>query len=166
VNTFASNSEWQDSGHVPKGVVGWLLFLCVSMTIIAPTFQARIAWKAFWNLAQAHLITLPLVLRLTSVGALYTSLALSSVWAGFWLWREDPRGVSLAKVYLLVSPMLVISLDAVLVLTGTKIELVEVIAGRIPYSIVWYLYLSSSKRVRTTYFEYEKSPPAIKPATR
>lgn len=151
VTTPATNLQFQDSGPVPKGVVGWLLFLCISMTIIAPAFHLRIAAQALWNLANAHVITLHLVLRLAFVGTLYIGLALFSFWAGFWLWREDPRAPSFAKTYLIAAPILVISLDVILVLTGTKINLPQVVFGRVTYSVIWLLYLSFSKRVQFTF---------------
>ena len=136
----------------PSGVMGWLLFLCLSLTILGPLVQGRIAWTALTNLATTPVTSNGTVLRLSTVGAIYAGLTAFSICAGLLLWLEEPRAVSVAKAYLLIAPTLVIPLYAILTLAGLKVNLVRVVFGRLVYSIVWYTYLSTSKRVRETYF--------------
>ncbi len=135
----------------PCGVVGWLLFLCLSLTLLVPVVQGRIAWTALRNLATTSLTTHGTMLRLASVGAIYAGLTIFSFCAGLLLWLEEPRGVSVAKAYLWVSPTLVIPLPIILALAGVRVDLARVVVWRLTYSVVWYAYLSTSKRVRETY---------------
>ena len=132
------------------GVGGWLLFFCISLTFLAPIRQAFIAANALRNLPTAR-VPIETVLRLGSVGAIYGSLAVFSCVAGVMLWMEMPKGVMVAKAYLLVGAALPISLYLLLYLVGLKVELFRIIFGRLLYSVVWYSYLSVSRRVKVTY---------------
>lgn len=134
------------------GVMGWLLFLCLSLTLLGPFVQGRIAWIALRNLATTSITTNTTILRLSSVCAIYVCLSIFSFCAGLMLWLEDPWGVKVAKAYLLIAPTVVIPLYAILLYAGLKVDLSRIIFGRLVYSVVWYSYLSTSKRVRDTYF--------------
>jgi hypothetical protein len=142
-----------NSARLHAGVMGWLLFLCVSLTVFAPLVQGRVAWIALINLATtvstSHSGS---ILRLSSVGATYVTLSIFSFCAGLLLWLEDPWGVSVAKAYLWTAPILVISLYFILAHNGLQVNLPRIIFGRLVYSAVWYAYLSTSERVRATYF--------------
>jgi hypothetical protein len=132
------------------GVTGWLLFFCISLTFFAPVTQAFVAAKALRNLATAR-VPIQTLLRLGSVGAIYTGLAVFSSIAGVMLWMEKPRGVNVAKAYLLVAALGPISLHLVLHVAGMHVPLFRVIFGRLVYSVVWYSYLTASRRVKVTY---------------
>lgn len=132
------------------GVGGWLLILCISLTIVVPLTQALIAAKALRNLATAR-VPIQTVLRLGSVGAIYSGLAIFSCIGGVMLWRKRPKGVSVTKGYLLVSAVLPISLFLLLHLAGMHVDLFRVIFRRSVYSVVWYSYLIASRRVKVTY---------------
>jgi hypothetical protein len=67
------------------------------------------------------------------------------------LWMEKPRAVSVAKAYLLVGAVLPIALFLVLHFAGMRIDLFQVIFRRSIYSVVWYSYLTASRRVKLTY---------------
>jgi hypothetical protein len=133
-----------------RGVGGWLLFFCISLAVIAPLMQALIAAKALRNLATAR-VPIQTLLRLGSVGAIYSGLAIFSCFAGVMLWMEKPKAVSVAKAYLLVGAVLPISLFLVLHFAGMRIGLFQVIPRRSIYSVVWYSYLTASRRVKLTY---------------
>lgn len=140
----------QATYHELRGVGGWLLFLCISLTLIAPVTQALVAEKALRNLATVR-IPIQTVLRLGSVGAIYTGLAIFSCIAGVMLWMENPKGVQVTKAYLLVGAVLPISLFLLLRLAGMHVDLLRIIFGRLLYSVVWYSYLRASLRVKLTY---------------
>jgi hypothetical protein len=133
-----------------RGVGGWLLFLCISMAIIAPIMQALVAAKALTNLATAR-VPIQTLLRLGSVGAIYSGLAIFSCFAGVRLWMEKPKAVSVAKAYLLVAAVLPISIFLLLHFAGMQVNLSQVIFRRSVYSLVWYSYLTASRRVELTY---------------
>ena len=132
------------------GVGGWLLIFCISLTFVVPIRQALIGAKALRNLATARVPILTL-LRLGSVGAIYTGLAIFSCIAGVMLWMERPRSVNVAKAYLVVGAVLPISLYLLLHLAGMHVDLFGIIFGRLLYSSVWYSYLTAPRRVKVTY---------------
>lgn len=127
-----------------------MLLLCISLTFIAPITQALIAAKALRNLATAR-VPIQTLLRLGSVGAIYAGLAIFSCMAGVMLWMKRPEGLSVTKGYLLVGAVLPISLFLLLHLAGMQVDLFRIIFRRLVYSIVWYSYLTASRRVKVTY---------------
>lgn len=132
------------------GVGGWLLFLCISLTFIAPIGQALVAARALRNLAIAR-VPIQTLLRLGSVGGIYAGLAIFSCIAGAMLWMEKPEAVKVAKAYLLIAALLPISLFLMLDLAGLQVDLVKIIFRRLVYSVTWYCYLTTSHRVKLTY---------------
>jgi hypothetical protein len=137
--------------RVPKGVTGWLLLLCLSLTISGPLFHARIGWTALKNLSEHPNLSFATMMRLAVVGSIYLGLTIFSIWAGVWLWLEDSRAVSFTKAYLVSSAAVVIVLYMVLAFKGINVNLPRVIFPRVLYSVVWYSYLSLSNRVRATF---------------
>lgn len=135
-----------------KGVMGWLLLLCISLVFVSPFFQGKIALTALTNLLQRPSSYSLEALRLGFVLFLYVGLSVFSFWAGFWLWLEDPRAVALAKVYLVFSATVVILFHLLLFAAGWNINLARIIFNRLVYSATWYGYLTFSKRVRNTYY--------------
>src|SRR5437667_5411416 len=134
----------------PRGVGGWLLFLCISLTFFGPVIQATIGLKVLRNLATQR-VPVETVLRLGSVGAIYTGLAIFSCFAGIMLWMENPRGPHVAKAYLLVALVLPIGLHVVLTMFGLHFNLLQITIRRVFYSVLWFAYLSTSRRVKLTY---------------
>jgi hypothetical protein len=133
-----------------RGIGGWLLLLCISLVFLGPITQALLAAKALRNLATARVPILTLV-RLGSVGAIYSSLAIFSCIAGVLLWLEKPEGVTVAKTYLVIGAVLPISLFVFLHFAGLHVDLFLIIFRRLLYSVVWYSYLTASRRVKMTY---------------
>ena len=154
--------ELRNAASSPSGVLGWLLVLCVSLTLFTPVFEARIGIRAFKNLVFQSGPSNLTSLRLLIVGVVYTGLAIASCWAGIWLWLKDWRAVAFAKAYLVTSAVLVIGLQASLMLAGMHINLPKIIFSRLVYSGTWFSYLQLSRRVRNTYFLDSAVP---KPAT-
>jgi hypothetical protein len=140
----------QPSTDELRGVEGWLLFLCISLTFIAPVAQVLVAEKAVRNLATARL-PVQTALRLGSVVAIYAGLAIFSCIAGVMLWMENPKGVKVAKAYLLVGTVLPISIFLLMHLSGMHVELFRIAFRRLFSSVIWYSYLTISRRVKRTY---------------
>jgi len=109
-----------------------------------------IGLKALKHLATQR-VPVETVLRLGSVGAIYTGLAIFSCFAGIMLWMEDRKGLHVAKAYLLVAVVLPIGLHVVLTMFGMHFNLLLITFRRVVYSIVWFTYLSTSRRVKLTY---------------
>lgn len=92
----AQASAHSDSHSPPAdlvGVYGWLLFLCVALTLLHPVSCLGVASKAARNSVTTHWITLTTLFRLLFVTSFYVGLALYSFTAGLKLWRRVPGAV-------------------------------------------------------------------------
>jgi uncharacterized membrane protein len=86
-------------------------------------------------------------------------LSIFSSYAGLKLWEKKPNADKIAKIFLIVQLSLIIMILGIRLLMPFSIygyadTLKIIITGLIPaisYFIVWYLYLSYSRRVRNTY---------------
>lgn len=145
-----------------QSVGGWLLLLCLALTIISPL-------RSLYNLVTAYSETLPffdefpgLEVLLYLDGGLSIILMILSIRAGIALWTIKPGAVKMAKNYLLI--FLGYSVIAIFLpfLAGLPPEaneamIPEVVKGAFQsliYFGVWYSYLNVSKRVKATYPEY------------
>ncbi len=142
-----------------KGVGGWLLLFCVGLTILSPlyTFYSLVTG---YNETQPFYHQYPGLLTMTIIDIILSvGLMAFSIYAGISLWNIRPRAVKTAKTYLLSLlgySILVIFLPFI---NGLPSEVNSQMVGllifslvrTIIYIIVWYTYLSSSKRVKATY---------------
>ena len=148
----------------PRGVRGWLLFLCLNLTIIIPflaLYQVNIALRIFYLPgAQIQLVIFKHALLyniLTIVIMLFISIF--SFFAGLKLWGEKARAEKTAKIFLLSQLSLVIIILSIRLLVPFSFDIYNsaikpIITGlisSISYFIIWYLYLTYSRRVRNTY---------------
>jgi hypothetical protein len=141
------------------------VFLCFSLTIVAPLFYLQIAAKAFKNLIYSQSLAQSDLLRFDAVAVIYSGLAIFSCVCGYMLWSENPRGPRLTKAYLVIATALVITLHSVLTLAGIHIDLFKVVLGRLVYGVCWYAYLSTSVRVRQTYGPPPSASPIVSPSS-
>lgn len=142
-----------------KGVRGWLLLLCVTLTLLDP-LAAFLNITYTTHLAKPHFHHVTGLTRLVLIsGAASIALAIFSLYAGISLWKVAPGAVLTAKKYLLT--VLAYSLFSLALpsLAGLSAEYREkILEGsfltNLPtgvYVLAWYLYLERSKRVRATY---------------
>lgn len=144
-----------------KGVGGWLLLLCLSLTIFTPiarlvNLTEGIKYSNTYSAQFSSLFNVLIIDGLLGIG-----VVCFSIYAGFSLWTVKRNAVKIAKTCLfvfLVHSVIVVFLyfmaglssqdKSTLLLQGTKMILPTVI-----YFAVWYAYLSNSKRVKATYIE-------------
>lgn len=142
-----------------QGVGGWLLFLCVSLTILAPLFTV-IVFAAGYREASEYFDEFP-GLQVITVIDLFLSLGLMafSIYAGTGLWSIRPGAVRVAKQYLLcylgyrvIAAILPFMAGLPAEANGVILEEVfgDLFRGVI-YFAIWYSYLNQSKRVNATY---------------
>ncbi|MBP6941325.1 MAG: DUF2569 family protein [Syntrophorhabdaceae bacterium] len=144
-----------------KGVKGWLLLLCVCLTVLDP-FSAFMTLIAATNAAKPHFDRYPELFRLVLIGGICsTFLIVFSIYAGLSLWRVVPNAVTTAKRYFIsafIYALFSMFLPVIVGVSekafpefsqGASINNVIVIL----YLAIWYLYLMRSKRVRATYGE-------------
>lgn len=152
-----------------KSVGGWLLLLCLGLTIFSPLWT-------FYNLVTTYEQTHQLFNQYPGFQSVFyfdsflsVGLMIFSIRAGICLWRIKPGAVKIAKNYLLIFlgyTIIAIFLPfmAGLPSSANDIMIPEVIKGAVKsifYFGVWYSYLSVSKRVKATYLTYsfvEESP--------
>jgi hypothetical protein len=148
----------------PQGVRGWLLFLCLNLTIIIPfsfLMQINGALKLFYLPGmQLHQLIFKqsLLYNIISMAAMIL-LTIFSFCAGLSLWGIKKNATKITKKFLItqlssmviiivIRPLMVFSLD------GNANTIGDIIKSLIPflsYFSVWYLYLSYSRRVHNTY---------------
>ncbi len=146
-----------------KGVRGWLLLLCLSLTILDP-LTILVALYSVSSAYRPRFEQYPALLKLIiASGVLRLALALFSVYSGLSLWRILPGAVATAQRYLktialysVIAPFLPGVLGVPPELSGemAPFSLFDSIIT-IAYAAAWYLYLRRSKRVRATYAAVE-----------
>jgi hypothetical protein len=153
------NVESENTLSRYRGVKGWLLVLCVCLTILDPV-------AAIVNLFVVVTMTRPLfekspaLLRLITVsGACTIALVLFGVYAGLSMWKVVPNAVRIARRYFLAVfyySIFAIYLPNLVGMTGDSLK--EMKTGSlinnvrtILYIAMWYVYLLRSKRVKATY---------------
>jgi hypothetical protein len=115
------------------GIHGWLLFLCIYLTIISPLF----------TLAQIHTLADHAVY-------LVLGLILLSIVSGILLWNRKFVGVIVAKTFF--------SLNLVLIGFGLLEAVIQrdgIVFVRLVFQtcapLAWLLYLWNSRRIKETY---------------
>ena len=142
---------------VPPAVVGWLLFLCLLLTLVFPaTTLYRILAHTLPSLLEENSprsIFLLIVYCVVSAG-----LAVFSVIAGLKLWLVRPGAVTFARRWLwayLITHLAYFGLWVAIAKQLTSLSLAAMgwnhVVGPIGSFALWYFYLEHSKRVRETY---------------
>lgn len=138
-------------------VGGWLLFLCVSLTILNPLTLVGFGAYNFISLAPAF-NRFPTLAIVTVLDALLTvSLAALSAYAGISLWRRRSGSVKLATIFLFAGAAFTILTPLLPLAAGLGSEFNKVVLDSalqswrgILYYVVWLNYLRQSKRVKAT----------------
>ncbi len=145
--------------YLYKGIKGWLLLLCITLTILDPVSMLLNLFAAS-NLAKPFFETHKNLFNLILVSGIFTiGLIIFSIYAGLCLWRLTANAVSIAKKYF--KSIFVYSAVAIFLpdIFGVSEDIYKKIGGNhvlnslitMCYAIAWYIYLSKSKRVRFTY---------------
>ena len=146
-------------GKQYRGVKGWLLLLCINLTILDP-FAMLFNLASVNHLTKPHFEKYPALQQLVLIGgACNLALMVFSIYAGVSLWKVFPGAVSTAKKYFLavffyslfsvVLPFLVGLPEAAQQEFSANTSLNSLIT--ILYITGWYIYLNKSRRVRATY---------------
>lgn len=159
-----------------RGVGGWLLLMCVLLTVLSPlswlVFTAKyfmlfiimcggllMAFVPHPLLFAAYFAKHPLPLSLWAFRTPLISTAMLAYGfvAGYRLWRLHPDAVGFAKAFWLVNAI-VRALGFVLQSGQSQGQNLFAVALPTCVSLAWWGYLSSSRRVRNTY--RQAAPPA------
>jgi hypothetical protein len=153
---------------IPRGIKGWLLLLCLNLTIFIPAsfiYEVNCIFDLFNSTKNKILLFMfkPLLLYNIIIVVSMVCLAIFSFYAGLRLWEVKPRAVKIAKTFLimqlsLTSIIVIIGPFMTLPLGGNENILRDIMKRLIPSLLnfsLWYLYLRYSRRVFTTYSEAE-----------
>jgi hypothetical protein len=149
-----------------KGAKGWLLLLCVNLTILDP-FANLLNLAIGTHFARPFFDQNPQLQRLLLInGVCSIGLAVFSIYAGISLWKILPKAVIVAKKYLTAAFIYSVFSLFLPYLIGLSQEVQKKIGATslfnsiitVLYIYAWYQYLKRSKRVRATY--PEKGPQA------
>jgi hypothetical protein len=142
-----------------RGVRGWLLLLCINLTILDPTAIVLGVFSAI-SIAKPDFERYPELMRMLVVsGICRLALAVFSIYVGAALWRVRPEAPNAAKLYFRIAS--IYSAFALLLprMVGLPDELYRQMAGAtlvastitLCYVAAWYAYLVKSKRVKATF---------------
>jgi hypothetical protein len=142
-----------------RGVGGWLAFLIVSLTLLSPLalVSGILQESEYWARYSARVPHLLVVNRISNM--IMVGIIAFSVYAGVGLWNEWPKAVRVAKVFL-ISLFVVSIILPFLPLTVAVPESVHdkvldqawySVPMQLIYPVVWYSYLTYSRRVAATY---------------
>ena len=143
-----------------KGVGGWLLFFCFSLTVFSPLLTIVTLITSYSEISQ-RFDSFPGMSVID--GLLNLGLMAVSIYAGVSLWRVKPDAVRTAKRFLWCSLAYSAALAAMAgillfmaglssVATGDTIAELFKAASRGAVSFaIWFAYLNKSKRVKATF---------------
>ena len=142
-----------------RGVGGWLLLLCLGLTVFNPIITFVRLAESYRSPPQSFEQFPGLLVIMVIDTVLSVALMAFSIYAGAQLWRIRPGAVRIAKRYLLC----LLGYQAVVViypfLAGLPAQAnpamfeevgKNVFRGAL-YVAIWYSYLNKSERVRATY---------------
>jgi Protein of unknown function (DUF2569) len=142
-----------------KGVGGWLLLLCLGLTVFGPAMTLY-SLSAGYTESSPYFDQFPGLKVVTVVDALLCfALMAFSIYAGAGLWTIRPGAVQVAKKYLLCflgyhAVEAILPFLAGLPAAANEAMIVEVVKEALKgvlYFAIWYSYLNKSERVRSTY---------------
>ena len=133
-----------------KGVGGWLLFLCLILAVFNPLLLVL----GIFNPKGLRTQFVDVLAAIDATG--FVLLNIGSLYAGVRLWRIQPGAVQVTKRYLLCGMGFVVLHMVVTFMFGTSSALYKTqdytdVAKTIGFNVIWYLYLSRSRRVKNTY---------------
>lgn len=151
--------RWPSWRASPPDIGGWLLILCLILTVVYPaTSLFHILWHTLPILFAARTPTRMILLTVYSL--LFTCIAILSFLAGLKLWLVKPKAVRFAKKYWLtywIANVAYFAFWIVLLRPAKQAAFAEMgwyhVVGPTLPAAVWYSYLEHSRRVRATYSE-------------
>jgi hypothetical protein len=144
-----------------KGVKGWLLLLCLLLTVLEPFETVVVVFGGSDIMASLPKVSPQMYWFSIVNGIVGIGLAVFSLYAGLSLWKVTIGAVDVARAYLVLSAGASVGLLGAAVLFGITKEFSEAtmqfnltgVGVTVLYAYSWLLYLSRSRRVRNTYAE-------------
>jgi Protein of unknown function (DUF2569) len=120
-----------------KGVGGWLLFFCISLTVLAPLLMFIRVWGSGFELES--------IVDLV--------LAAFGVLVGIMIWNVSARAFMLLWIYFgMTAALLVLGIvGAFLAPEGQNPKVTIQLVRALISTIIWFLYFKKSDRVQATF---------------
>ena len=178
INKFRKLINLEKKGEL-KGVRGWLLLLCLNLTIFIPAscfYEVMSTLYSFNSFIYQIMLIVSnqLLLHNIAIIAIMGFLATLSFYAGLQLWEVKPGAVKIAKIFLIIQLSLTFIVAAIRLFIIFPIVasehsfsvIIKILIPSLLHFSLWYLYLSKSRRVHNTYSngEREKIIPGQLPA--
>jgi uncharacterized membrane protein len=142
-----------------KGLGGWLYVLIISLTLFTPLvmltdiLESPKDLEPYFNRAP----NLPVVIKIANIVGV--CLIAFSIYAGLSIWNQWPNAVVITKLFLIsffatsiVLPFLPLMINLPESLHDRILDQVwYVLPKQLIFPVVWYSYLTFSKRVAATY---------------
>ena len=150
-------------GSKLRGVKGWLLFLCLCLTLFIPLITI-FNLLVNYNLAVTYFRRFPDFFTFTLIDSFFsTVLMIFAIYAGIALWKIKSHSLRTIKfyfllllIYLIIAAFLPFRSDLSSNATTSLIVLIiKNTFGSLIFILIWYLYLKRSKRVKLTYGEID-----------
>jgi Protein of unknown function (DUF2569) len=125
-----------------QGVGGWLLFFCVSITILTPAREFNVL-RLQLEAAEFHPATLAIV-----------AITVLGIVTGITLWTKSARAIAMVQVYFLVlGGLALFNLGVLLTAGGTDDDELLIVSHvrTLIYVAIWAAYFRRSERVRATF---------------
>lgn len=140
---------------IAPGVKGWLLFFCISLTILTP-LSALVGIIIEWNVTKHYFGVIPNLENAVMLKIFATIvLSIFSIYSGIQLWTVKVNAVSKAKKFLFVSLAFGLIVPSVFIamvsLPNLISDAIKIAFGSIVHFAVWFLYLQRSKRIKATF---------------
>jgi len=140
-------------------VGGWLLFFCISLTVLTPLVNIASIGQELAAIPKVHLQFPRMVIVIAIESILILGLIAFSIYTGIKLWAIKEGAIETAKVFL-VTNFAAIAFVSILPFFGglpdsandeiTKNAMSSVIRGAI-FTWIWFSYLNKSVRVAQTF---------------
>ena len=164
LETTTLNNQLNLAKERVSGVKGWLLLLCLNLTIFIPAsylYQINCVLDLFNSTRNKILLLMFKALLAYNVLTIATMLflAIFSFYAGLRLWHVKSRAVKTAKVFLITQLLLILVITIIRPIMTSTIDTGGQVFSAILISLIpslfqfglWYLYLTKSSRVHNTY---------------
>jgi hypothetical protein len=143
----------------PVGVGGWLLFLCLTLTVISPLMTIVNLHSTYQELSPLfrpfpRLHTVTILDSILSVGIICFSIG-----AGAALWQRKPSAVRTTKRYLMTFLLYTVVANILPFMAGLPSQVNEAMISEVikngfrilVFFTVWNSYLNKSRRVKNTF---------------
>lgn len=142
--------ENSDNPFNTERVGGWLLFLCITLTILSPLASISKLGSVLRATPEFVRIYPDLAPWLTAEIIIKVMFIVFSIITGVQLWKKKPAAVKIAKSFF-IALFVYVLIDAIIALSLISNHIGFDTYRSIIFASLWYIYLIRSQRVKYTY---------------